>query len=56
MSPVEKNTKKKNYNVNVRIFDHSTPEDMLLWYTKIQDVFVRNTCGDVESRFDITEL
>ena len=34
-TPAEKDTKKNNYNAHVRIFNHSTPEDMLLWYTKI---------------------
>ena len=29
---------------------------MLLWYTKIQDVFPKKPCDDAESRFDITEL
>ena len=55
-TPAEKDTKKNNYNVHVRIFDHGTPEDMLLWYTKIQDVFLKKPCDDAESRFDITEL
>ena len=26
----KQNTKKNNYNAHIRIFDHSTPEDMLL--------------------------
>ena len=55
-TPAEKDTKKNNYNVHVRIFDHGTPEDMLLWYIKIQDVFLKKPCDDAESRFDITEL
>ena len=55
-SPADKDTKKNNYNVHVRIFDHGTPEDMLLWYTKIQDVFLKKPCDDAESKFDITEL
>ena len=55
-SPGDKDTKKKNFNVHVRIFDHGTPEDMLLWYTKIHDVFLKKPCDDAESKFDFTEL
>ena len=54
-SSVDKDTKKNNYNVHIRIFVHGTPEDMLLWHTKIQDVFLKKPCDDVESKFDITE-
>ena len=55
-TPTEMDIKKNNYDVNVRIFYHITPEDMLMWSTKIQDIFLKKPCDDAESRFDITEL
>ena len=55
-SPSWADRKKNNYQIHVRIFDHSTPEDMLLWYSKIQDIFVKKPCDDAETKFNITEL
>ena len=50
------NNKKNNYQIHVRIFDHGTPEDMLLWYSKIQDIFVKKPCEDAETKFNITNV
>ena len=55
-SPSGADSKKNNYQIHVRIFDHGTPEDMLLWYSKIQDIFVKKPCDDAETKFNITEL
>ena len=55
-SPSGADSKKNNYQIHVRIFDHGTPEDMLLWYSKIQDIFAKKPCEDAETKFNITEL
>ena len=52
-SPSGADSKKNNYQIHVRIFNHSTPEDMLLWYSKIQDIFVKKPCDDAETKFNI---
>ena len=55
-SPSGADSKKNNYQIHVRIFDHGTPEDMLIWYSKIQDIFVKKQCEDAETKFNITKL
>ena len=52
----KQDTKKNNYNVHIRIFDHGNPGGMIQWYTKIQDVFLKKPSDDVESKFDFTDL
>ena len=55
-NPTKQYTKKNNCNVYMKIFDHSTPEDILLWYSKILDIFLKKSCYDAESKFNITEI
>ena len=55
-SPSGADSKKNNDQIHVRIFDHSTPEDILLWYSKIQDIFVKKLCDDAETKFNINKL
>ena len=55
-SPSGADSKKNNYQIHVRIFDHITAEDMVLWYFKIQDIFVQKSYDDAENKFNITEL
>ena len=54
--PSEDDSKKKNYQIHVRIFNHNTPQDMLFWYSKIQDIFVKKPCDDAEIKYNISEL
>ena len=53
---MEKDTKKNSYHVHVRPFDHGTPEDILLWYAKVWDVFLKKPQKDIASKFGVTEL
>ena len=39
-SPSGADSKKNNYQIHVRIFDHGTPEDMLLWYIQRSKTFL----------------
>ena len=34
-TPENADSKKNNYQAHVKTFDHGTPEDVLLWYTKL---------------------
>ena len=36
--PKNANSKKNNYQAYVKTFDHGTPEGVLLWYTKLQEI------------------
>ena len=40
----------------MRIFDRVTLEDVLLWYTLLQDVSLKQSCDNTVSKFDITVL
>ena len=55
-TPTGSDSKKNNYQVHVRKFDHGTPEDMLLWYSKMQEIFSKKPCDDPETKFNVTEL
>ena len=35
-------------------FYHSIPEDILLWYSKIQDIFLKKPCDYAETKFNFT--
>ena len=54
--PSGANSTKKNYQIHVRVFDHSTPEDMPFWCSKIQNIFPKKPWDDVETYFNVTEL
>ena len=41
-TPENADSKKNNYQAHVKTFDHGTPEDVLLWYTKLQEIIKKN--------------
>ena len=51
-----KNINANNYQINVRKFDYKTPEDVPLWYTKVQDAIEQKYYEDVQTKFTLTKL
>ena len=51
-----KDVKANNYQIHVKKFDHGTPEDVLLWYGKVQEVIKQKPCEDAQAKFTMTEL
>ena len=49
-------SKKNNCQIHVMIFEHGTPEDMLLWYSKIQDTMLKTSYINAGTKFNIAEL
>ena len=48
--PENANSKNNNYQAHIKIFDHGTPEDVLLWYTKLQETIKKKPCESPEAR------
>ena len=46
----------QRYKAHVKTFDHGTPEDVLLWYTKLQEIIKKKPCESPEAMFTLTEL
>ena len=55
-TPESADSKKNNYQAHVKTFDHGTPEDVLLWYTKLQEIIKKKPCESPEAKFTLTEL
>ena len=55
-TPDNADSKKNNYQAHVKTFDHGTPEDVLLWYTKLQEIIAKKPCESPEAKFTLTEL
>ena len=55
-TPENADSKKNNYQAHVKTFDHGTPEDVLLWYTKLQEIIKKKPCESPEAMFTLTEL
>ena len=51
-----KDIKANNYQVNVRKLDHGTPEDVLLWHTKAQEVSKQKPYEDIQAKYTLIEL
>ena len=51
-----KDVKANNYQIHVKKFDHGTPEDVLLWCGKVQEVTKQKPCEDAQAKFTMTEL
>ena len=54
--PENANSKKDNYPAHVKTFDHGTPEDGLLWYTKLHEIIKNKPGKSVDTRFTLAEL
>ena len=50
------NSKKNNYQAYIKTSDHGTPEDVLLWYTKLQEIIKKKPCESPEAMFTLTGL
>ena len=48
--------RQKNYQIHVKKIDHGTPEDVLIWYSKVREVIKQKTCEDAQAKFTMTEL
>ena len=55
-TPDNVDSKKNNYQAHVKTFDHGTPEDVLLWYTQLQEIIKKKPCESPEAKFTLTEL
>ena len=49
-------SKNNNYQIHLNFFHCGTSEDMLLWCSKIQNIFPKKSCDNAETKFNITEL
>ena len=54
--PENADSKKNNYQAPVETFDHGTPEDVVLWYTKLHEIIKKKPCESPEAMFTLTEL
>ena len=41
-NPTNNDIKVNNYQVNMRKFDYGTPEDVIPWYIKVQEINIDN--------------
>ena len=55
-TPDNADSKKNNYQAHMKTFDHGTPEDVLQWYTKLQEIIKKKPCESPEAKFTLTEL
>ena len=54
--PESADSKKNNYQARVKTFDHGTPEDIIMRYTKLQEIIKDKLCEHLEAKFTLTEL
>ena len=48
-------SKENNYQAHVKTFDHGTPEDIITWYTNLQDIVKDKLRKPAEAKFTLTE-